>query len=29
VPPGTRLLRKPYASADLRKVVSRIALLDA
>lgn len=29
LPPGTRLLRKPYASADLRQLVERLSLLDA
>lgn len=29
LPPGTRLLRKPYASAELRRLVDRMTLLDA
>jgi CheY-like chemotaxis protein len=29
LPPGTRLLRKPYASAELRQLVDRMTLLDA
>ena len=29
LPPGTRLLCKPYASADLRQLVDRMTLLDA
>jgi len=29
LPPGTRLLRKPYASAELRLLVDRMSLLDA
>ena len=29
VPPGTRQLRKPYASAELRQLVARMTLLDA
>ena len=29
LPPGTRQLRKPYASADLRQLVDRLTLLDA
>ena len=29
VPAGTRLLRKPFASAELRRLVARMSLLDA
>ena len=29
MPPGAQLLRKPYASAELRKLVARMSLLDA
>lgn len=29
LPPNTRLLRKPYASAELRQLVDRLTLLDA
>jgi hypothetical protein len=29
LPPGTRLLRKPYASAELRQLVDRMTLADA
>lgn len=29
LPPGTRLLRKPYASSELRELVDRMTLLDA
>ena len=29
LPPGTRLLRKPYASTELRELVERMTLLDA
>ena len=29
VPPGARLLRKPFTSAELRRLVARLTLLDA